>query len=120
MFSDISTPKQKRIALSLLNQARKHIKSRHRTAVCSAVSCASSFPDGEFMNHKCTDRERGDVADDITGEIEYRLGYSNLYVTDWLINNAGVDFEKVTDARERQYRVRWIASMMKEIRELKV
>lgn len=111
MFDKISTNKEKRSAIRLLKSAHNRIRNYKNSVVCCAVEDSEWSP---------TDVR---VSAFIRSEISYRIGGYG-YVTSWLRNAhpevvAALDSPN-GDEHARFYRMRWIQSMIQEIKELNV
>jgi len=113
MFSNIKTDDEKKAAIKLLKSAHNKIRDGLNSLVCNAVEDSEE----SYMDIR--------VSQFIRNEISHRLeGYG--YVTSWLRNNHS-PAQALHDADHsqfyvlaREYRLRWIDSMIKEIKEQNV
>lgn len=118
MFAEIRTKRDQAIAIELLRMARRDIRSRCHYAVCGAVATAA-YNDVKLPNKFSAvhSYEASEIAGEIKQEIAKRIGGQFEYVTDWL-KRQGI--HNVNRTQARIYRMRWIGSMINEIKQLKV
>lgn len=99
--------KDRATARGLLRKAKSFIKAQgpdYKWGVCYALD-------------RVTKDEYRHVAEEVIDEISDRLGDDHSYVTTWLRDKTGLNYETEIKPHATAYRSLWIDSMIQELRD---
>lgn len=96
-------------ARRILRGARALIRSGEEKFVCCAVETAEIKKVGRDAYFS---QPADSVCEIIHNEIQERIGF-RFSVRDWLVDVHGI--KDITSEQEREYRIRWIDSMLAEL-----
>lgn len=106
---------QKALAVEILKDARGRVQRRQESWVCCAIGDVSDIADIQIFKRRYPQStERENIGKALKNEIQRRLD-GCVFVTGWL-RDQGIDEVLVYDEdNARQYRLRWIDSMIEEL-----
>lgn len=104
------TKEEQKAGLRLLKKARTKIKNKTQDYVCVALTASRRVAgEGGWVNYLDTD-----VATKLRQEIRVRMNF-RTFVDQWLEHVKGIPYQQLTSKNMREYRLRWIDSMIKEL-----